>query len=80
MGSELLQNNRATYFPWQAKESIHRFVMEPVSASISLTSILTVIPKLEGIRFTYIVLCVTINCGFEFPFLARNKMFFYCQV
>ena len=51
MGSELLRNNRATYFPWQAKESIHRFVMEPVSASIPLTSILTVIPKLEGIRF-----------------------------
>ena len=58
MGSELLQNNRATYFPWQAKESIHRFVMEPVSASISLTSILTVIPKLEGIRFyLYSVVC-----------------------
>ena len=51
MGSELLQKNRATYFPWQAKESIHSFVMEPVSASISLTSILTVVPKVEGMGF-----------------------------
>ena len=49
VGPELLQKNRATYFPWQAKESIHSFVVESVSASFISQAYDTVIPKLEGI-------------------------------
>ena len=61
-----------TYFPWQAKESIYSFVMEPVSVSISLTSILQLFQNWKVSGFSYIVVCVTIDCGFEFPFLARK--------
>jgi len=43
-----------------------------VSTSISLTSISQTFQIRNVLSFTYIEVCEIIDCGFEFPFLARN--------